>query len=133
MPCVGVSIGIERLFAIMEANMTAESGGNKLRTSETDVFVTSAQKNLTEERMKICQELWDADVKVEHSYKKNPKMLSQLQFCEEKQIPLAVVIGESEIKAGIVKLRDVQSREEVEVKREDMVKVINERLAAMKK
>ena len=33
-PCVGVSIGIERLFSIMEANMTKEADKGKVRTNE---------------------------------------------------------------------------------------------------
>ena len=37
----------------------------KVRTTETEVMVVSAQKNLVEERMKLCAELWDADIKVE--------------------------------------------------------------------
>ncbi len=61
-PCVGVSIGMERLFSIMEAN--AAKSAIKTRTAETEVFVASAQKNLIEERMKICAQLWDNDIKV---------------------------------------------------------------------
>merc|ERR1719320_1293694 len=55
-PCVGVSIGIERLFSIMEANMAKESN-NKIRTVDTQVYIISAQKNLVEERMKLITEL----------------------------------------------------------------------------
>merc|ERR1711862_582381 len=98
-PCVGVSIGVERLFSIMEANMARKQ--EKVRTMDTQVFVISAQKNLAEERMKVVQELWSGNVKTEHSYKKNPKMLNQLQYCEDNGIPLAVVLGESEIAAGV--------------------------------
>ena len=36
----------------------------KTRTTETEVYVVSAQKNLVEERMMLCRELWDADIKV---------------------------------------------------------------------
>ncbi|KAJ8981150.1 hypothetical protein NQ317_013815 [Molorchus minor] len=102
-PCVGVSIGVERLFAVMEAKLVASN--KKQRTTEVEVFVATAQKNLLEERMKVCSELWDEGFKVEHSYKKNPKLLVQLQHCEEYGIPLAVILGESEIKNGVVKLR----------------------------
>ena len=31
-------------------------------------------------------------LRTEHSYKKNPKLLSQLQYCEENSIPLAVMV-----------------------------------------
>ena len=61
-PCVGVSIGIERLFAIMEAK--AKASKEKLRTTETEVYVATAQKNLLKERMKILKILWENEIKV---------------------------------------------------------------------
>ncbi|XP_076446744.1 histidine--tRNA ligase, cytoplasmic-like isoform X3 [Babylonia areolata] len=127
-PCVGVSIGIERLFSIMEAK--ARTTNAKIRTTETEVMVVSAQKNLVEERLKLCAELWNADIKAEQSYKKNPKALTQFQYCEENGIPLALVLGQSEIEAGVVKLRVVATREEREVKREDLVGEIRKVLQA---
>jgi len=122
-PCVGVSIGIERLFTIMEAKAKAEK--QKLRTTKTEVYVATAQKNLIEERMKILKILWENGIKATHSGKKNPKMLNQLQYCEENQIPFAVVIGESELQKGVVKIRNIESREETEVKREDLIQVLD--------
>lgn len=121
-PCVGISIGIERVFSLMEAKVQAQE--KKVRTTETQVFVASAQKNLVEERLKLCRELWDAKLRTEHSYKNNPKLLVQLQYCEENGIPLALVIGQSEIEKGVVKLRNVVTREEKEVPRADMVSEI---------
>ena len=58
-------------------------------------------------------------------------MLSQLQYCEENGIPLAVIIGESELAAGIVKLRVIATREEIEVKRADLASVVREKLATV--
>ncbi|KAL8621046.1 hypothetical protein ACOMHN_040571 [Nucella lapillus] len=126
-PCVGVSIGIERLFSIMEA----KAKNSKIRTTGTEVMVVSAQKNLVEERMKLCTQLWEADIKTEQSYKKSPKALTQFQYCEENGIPLAVVLGQSEIEAGVVKLRVVATREEREVKREEMVSEIQKLLGQL--
>merc|ERR1712147_607786 len=60
-PCVGVSIGIERLFSIMESNIAKSKA--VVRQIETEVYVASAQKNLMEERMKLCADLWDAGIK----------------------------------------------------------------------
>ncbi|CAH1108973.1 unnamed protein product [Psylliodes chrysocephalus] len=125
-PCVGVSIGVERLFAIMEAKQA--SSNIKQRTTEIEIYVATAQKNLFEERMKLCNELWNYGFKVEHSYKKNPKLLAQLQHCEDNGIPFALILGESEIKNGIVKLRDVTSRQELEIKRTNLVEEIRNRL-----
>lgn len=62
-PCVGVSIGIERIFSIMEARAKV-AGAARVRTVETQTLVASGQKNLLEDRMKICAQLWDAGIKV---------------------------------------------------------------------
>uniref|UniRef100_A0A667XFT0 histidine--tRNA ligase n=1 Tax=Myripristis murdjan TaxID=586833 RepID=A0A667XFT0_9TELE len=110
-PCVGVSIGIERVFSIMEQK--AEASAEKVRTTEVQVMVASAQKNLLEERLKLTTELWNAGIKAEVMYKKNPKLLSQLQHCEDSGIPLVAILGEQELKDGVVKLRTVATREEV--------------------
>ncbi|XP_072941965.1 histidine--tRNA ligase, cytoplasmic isoform X1 [Epargyreus clarus] len=128
-PCVGVSIGVERVFSVLEAKLAA--GELNVRTSEVDVYVASAQKNFLEERMKICAELWNAGIKTEQSYKKNPKMLNQLQHCEENGIPLAVVLGESELKRGVVKIRDITTRDEQEVPRESLVQELKSRIASL--
>lgn len=128
-PCVGLSVGVERIFTLLEAR--AERGAAKLRTSETQVFVASAQKQLVRERMEICAELWDQGLKVEHSYKQSPKLLAQLQYCEERAIPLAIIIGQSELERGVVKLRNVATREEVEVPRGQLNDEIRKHLKNM--
>lgn len=68
-PCVGVSIGVERIFAVLEGKQAAAS--KKIRTTEVEVYVASAQKNLFEERMKLCRELWDEGFKVRSVFCKN--------------------------------------------------------------
>uniref|UniRef100_A0A8C2P8K9 histidine--tRNA ligase n=1 Tax=Capra hircus TaxID=9925 RepID=A0A8C2P8K9_CAPHI len=124
-PCVGLSIGVERIFSIVEQRLEALE--EKVRTTETQVLVASAQKKLLEERLKLVSELWDAGIKAELLYKKNPKLLNQLQYCEETGIPLVAIIGEQELKDGVIKLRSVASREEVDVRREDLVEEIKRR------
>uniref|UniRef100_A0A7N6FKH8 histidine--tRNA ligase n=1 Tax=Anabas testudineus TaxID=64144 RepID=A0A7N6FKH8_ANATE len=124
-PCVGVSIGIERIFSIMEQK--AEASAEKVRTTEVQVMVASAQKNLLEERLKLVTELWNAGIKAEVMYKKNPKLLSQLQHCEESGIPLVAILGEQELKDGVVKLRVVATREEVDICRADLIEEVRRR------
>ncbi|XP_006866231.1 PREDICTED: histidine--tRNA ligase, cytoplasmic isoform X6 [Chrysochloris asiatica] len=124
-PCVGLSIGVERIFSIVEQRLEALE--EKVRTTETQVLVASAQKKLLEERLKLVSELWDAGIKAELLYKKNPKLLNQLQYCEEAGIPLVAIIGEQELKDGVIKLRSVANREEVDVRREDLVEEIKKR------
>ncbi len=62
-PCVGLSIGIERIFSILEARAKANKD-QKIRTVETQVYVATGQKKMLEERLKVCKRLWDAGIKV---------------------------------------------------------------------
>ncbi|XP_015435041.1 PREDICTED: histidine--tRNA ligase, cytoplasmic isoform X1 [Dufourea novaeangliae] len=125
-PCVGLSLGIERIFSVMEAKLSRE--GLKTRRMEVEVFVASAQKNLHEERMKILSDLWEAGLKAEHSYKKNIKLLAQLQYCEENGIPLAIIIGEGELARGEVTLREVVSRAQIPISRANLIEEVRKRL-----
>lgn len=124
-PCVGFSVGIERIFSIME--QIVEASDQKVRTTETQVFVATAQKHLLEERMKLLAELWRSGIKAEIMYKKNPKLLNQLQHCEEAGIPLVAIIGEQELKDGVVKLRVVSTRDEINVARANLTEEIAKR------
>ncbi|CAG5081285.1 Similar to HARS1: Histidine--tRNA ligase [Cotesia congregata] len=125
-PCVGVSLGVERIFSVLE-NRLAEQG-QKVRTNEIEVFVATAQKNLHEERMRVLADLWAAGIKSVHSYKKSPKLLDQLQHCEEKGIPLVIIIGAKELARGEVTLREVGTRAERSVSRANLVEEIKKSL-----
>ncbi|XP_015593261.1 histidine--tRNA ligase, cytoplasmic isoform X3 [Cephus cinctus] len=123
-PCVGISLGVERIFSVLEAKIA--SSGVKTRTTEVDVFVATAQKNLHEERMRLITDLWDAGLNAEQSYKKSPRLLDQLQHCEEYGIPLAIIVGQSELARGEVTLREIKTRIEKAVPREKLISEIRQ-------
>ncbi|CAF3677480.1 unnamed protein product [Rotaria sordida] len=129
-PCIGASIGVERIFAIKEHQMIESQIQTK--TIETEVYVASAQKNLIEERMKLCSYLWANDFKAEMALKRNPRLLDQLQYCEKNQIELCVIIGSAELEAGIVKIRDVETREEFEIPRAQLVEQLRVHLTRVR-
>uniref|UniRef100_A0A8D8BIX4 histidine--tRNA ligase n=1 Tax=Culex pipiens TaxID=7175 RepID=A0A8D8BIX4_CULPI len=124
-PCVGVSIGVERIFSILEAKAQQQE---KIRTTEIQVYVASAHKGLHLKRMELLGKLWDAGFKAEHSYKQNPKLLAQLQYCEENQIPYAIVLGDGELARGVVKLREITSRKEEEIAVDGLAEELRKRL-----
>jgi histidyl-tRNA synthetase len=67
-PSVGVSVGIERVFSILE-----ERAGAEVRATSTQIFVAQASKNLTTERMKLLNEFWSNGIAAETLYSDNPK------------------------------------------------------------
>ena len=66
----------------------------------------------------------------EFSYKRNPKVLDQLNYCEKHGIPLALLIGGDEVASGIVKIKAVNNRDDkgAPVAREALVAEIRKRL-----
>ncbi|CAL8089216.1 unnamed protein product [Calicophoron daubneyi] len=132
-PCVGLSFGIERLLAIKEALVGLKSKSTcTIRPTETDVMVAGAHTGLIMQRLQCCRLLWDAKIKATMSHKNNPKLLDQLQYCESNGVPLAVILGESELNRGLVKLRIVATRAEREVSYDELVKEIQQELANLK-
>ena len=120
-PCVGISIGVERVFAIL--NQLDEK--LKPQASPTNVYVTSPDGHLTE-RMKIANELWKAGINTEFTYKPKVKIGKELSGCDGKGIGVVVIMGKSEIEAGMVKIKELKGQVEYEVRREEMVKKVKE-------
>src|SRR5579862_6503501 len=59
-PCVGMSVGIERVFAILRGKKLAEG----VRGSATQVYVMGMGDVGVEKRLAIVKELWEAGIKV---------------------------------------------------------------------
>jgi len=60
LPCVGVSIGLDRIFALVWPKWV-EKG---MRSKETMVYVMAAGDGLLVERVQLVQELREAGIKV---------------------------------------------------------------------
>ena len=122
-PSVGVSIGIERVFAILEEKFKNDK---TVRATETQIYVAQIGKNLVAERLKVCNELWSLGIKAETSYVDNPKTQRQLEYTLESGIPLIIWLGETEIQQGIIKIKSLSKHEEYILKREEFQEKIVE-------
>ncbi|CAN0411729.1 unnamed protein product [Lampetra fluviatilis] len=122
-PCVGLSLGLERLVTAISDSVAAP------RLSHTEVVVASAEKGFLEHRVELLTQLWDANIKADTLYTRDPRLLSQLRRCEQQAVPLVVIVGGREAAGGSVTLRDVATRAQVEVSRGDLIAEIKRRLA----
>jgi len=124
-PCIGFSVGVERIFAVLMDK--AEKEKKKLRTNNTQVFVASMDGCL-EERMKIVRELWENGISAEFMLKKKPKIKGQLAYANEYQVPLAIIFGSRELESGVVQLKDLIKAEQLEIPRSSIVEEVKKRL-----
>lgn len=120
-PCVGASVGIERLFALIEKKSRA---AGPIKTCPVQVFVAAAGADLLEERLAVLNELWAAQLPAEVSMKRKVKPLDQFNYCEKNSIPIAVVLGPGELARGIVKIRRISDRFEIEAPRDNFIEAV---------
>jgi histidyl-tRNA synthetase len=105
LPGVGASIGIDRLMAAME-----ELGLLGAGSSATSVLILCLDDSLLGSYHRLAGSLRAAGVAAE-VFPEKKKLALQFGYAEKKGIPLAVVWGEDEEKAGRVGLKDLRDRQ----------------------
>ncbi|KAI9320413.1 histidyl-tRNA synthetase [Dichotomocladium elegans] len=127
-PCVGVSLGVERIFSILMAKQ-----GQQIKTKDTEVLVIAVGGGLIKEQMRIARELWDSGIKASFMFKNKPKLEKQWALCEKDQIPYAVIIGQDEVDNNQVRLKDMMAKDKsqgagITLSRNDLVQELKARL-----
>lgn len=116
-PSVGGSIGIERIFNILEENEA------EIRPIETMVLVGSMGNVPTTLRLETCSLLREANIQTETIFFDNPKKVKNETFdtALKKGIPLVLLLCEKEIQEGIYKVKSLNENKEYEFKKDELI------------
>jgi histidyl-tRNA synthetase len=139
-PCVGISFGVDRIISVVNSRQKTP-----VRAKDIDVFVMAMGgkgfDGMLTERMEVARQLWDAGIKTEFSYKVKPKFQAQFKAAEAGGVPYGVILGEDELKEGMVKIKkmgvkdendpDFAEKDGVLVKKEDLIDEIRTRLQTL--
>ena len=157
-PCVGISIGVERVFAIkMQQLKEKQARGDEtsVRSKKVEVLVMNMGEGLLTERMKVCKLLWDNGIKVsaciffahahyadddlsqaEFIYKNKPKVQASFAAIEKDKVPFAVMLAPEEWKQGVVRVKAQKGKDSDEgagkgdeVKLEELPAYLKQRIA----
>nr|XP_043632461.1 histidine--tRNA ligase, cytoplasmic [Erigeron canadensis] len=102
---IGVSLGIERVFAIMEQNQKDDK--QLIRPCKTQVLVSILGDDLPL-AAKLVSLCWDAKLKAEFLLHK--RLDKHLSRAKELGIPWMVIVGDRGVEEGMVKLKDTEAR-----------------------
>ncbi|KAH9897667.1 histidyl-tRNA synthetase [Cubamyces lactineus] len=102
LPCVGVSIGLDRIFALVWPKWV-ERG---MRSKETMAYVMAAGDGLLAERVELVRELREAGIKTDFLFKAKPKLPAQFAAGEKDEVPFAIILGGDELKQGLVTVKE---------------------------
>ncbi len=117
-PATGVAGGIERLMISLErANLFPRS------RLGTKVFIATVQENLKSEVIRLAQKLRDNGVPAEIDLKGRP-LGKQLEYANTAQIPYLIVIGPQELQSRSLKIKEMATRNEMEVSFDDVVEKV---------
>ena len=119
---VGFAVGFERALLALQAF------GSDLGAEEAPcVYVANAGKELRQNVFAITQELRAADIVTEADYQ-GRSLKAQFKQADKVGAKLILVLGGDELAAGKVKVRDMESHDEVLVDLANVVEAVRERL-----
>ena len=120
LPGVGISIGLTRLFyKLNELNIIKAD-----KKSISDIIIIPMTENL-EVPLELATELRNIGINTE-VYLNNKKLKAKMKYANKLEIPYVIVIGDDEIQSGKIKVKNMQTGEEVEslIKASDISKII---------
>lgn len=109
MPGVGFGMGMERILMLLE------SQGIDLNTGrQADVFIASLGEEARLPAYSLTLALRAASVKAECDHM-GRSLKAQFKYADKLQVPFIAILGGDELQKGVVKVRDMATREEKEV------------------
>ncbi|HXX64782.1 MAG TPA: ATP phosphoribosyltransferase regulatory subunit, partial [Bacteroidota bacterium] len=102
-PAVGASIGVDRLYAALEALSLVDAV-----SSTAHVLVTTMDEAKTIEYQKFTRELRAAGINTELYLGQEKNLGKQLQYADRLGIPVAVIIGSDEFARGEVTVKNLR-------------------------
>ncbi len=120
MPAVGFGMGLERILMLLD------SQGIELNQSrQMDVFVASLGDEARIPAFALVQSLRKAGVKADCDHM-GKSLKAQFKYADKVSVPLIAILGGDELQKGVVKVRNMGTREETEVPISDATEAIAE-------
>jgi histidyl-tRNA synthetase len=116
LPGVGISIGLTRLFYVL-----GEQGllNPDLPTAPADVLILPMTEDLSP-AIQLATSLRESGIRTQ-LYTEPKKFKAKMSYCNKLGIPYCVLLGEDEIAAGTVSVKDMTTGEQVTVSCEDVI------------
>lgn len=115
LPGVGMSIGLTRLFFILNDIGLIKTD----KKSISDVLVISMVDDLSKS-IEVANDLRNAGINTE-IYFDNKKMKAKFKYADRLNMPYVIVIGEDEIKSGLLTIKNMQEGTQEQMKIEDII------------
>jgi len=116
---VGISFGVDRIYDVLNALDLYPK--DSLNTTQV-LFINFGEKE-TAYCLPIINKVREEGIRAE-IYPDGAKMKKQMSYANAKQIPFVVLAGESEMEAGKVTLKNMESGEQQQLSPEELINAI---------
>ncbi|MEG1108785.1 MAG: histidine--tRNA ligase, partial [Oscillospiraceae bacterium] len=124
LPGVGISIGLTRLFYVLEEQkMLSEAAV----FAPADVLIIPMTDS-SSEAVRVARDFRKNGIRTQ-LYSEDKKFKAKMSYADKLKIPFVVFIGEDEISAGVIKVKNMESGEQTSEKPEDAAQKIKAALA----
>ena len=128
LPGVGISIGLTRLFFVLEDQGYLNPN---LNTAPADALIIPMTDDLAPS-IALATKLRDADIRTQiHAEQK--KFKQKMTYADKLTVPFAIFLGEEEIKEGVAAVKNMRTGEQVKLAYDDVVKHIDEAMVELRK
>ncbi|MBQ5749319.1 MAG: histidine--tRNA ligase, partial [Oscillospiraceae bacterium] len=124
LPGVGISIGLTRLFYVLGEQGLLNPARN---TAPADVLILPMTDDLTAAATTATL-LREAGIRTQ-LYSEQRKFKAKIQYADKLGIPMVAFLGEDEIAAGTVSVKELATGEQQSVKLDDLAAFVLEKLA----
>jgi len=112
-PGIGFAMGIERLISLLEIRPEGYI---------PDVFIAALGKEAKREAFLLQNQLRSAGIKTEIEYQEERSLKSQLRTADKLKARYTLILGEEELKAGELTLKNMQEGTQERVKKEELLR-----------
>ena len=126
LPGVGISIGLTRLFYVLN-----EQGllSDELITAPCDALVLPMTEDMGF-AVSAATALRNAGIRTQ-LYGEKKKFKAKMSYADKIAVPFAVLIGEDEVREGVLSVKDMKTGEQVKLSPADAAAYIVQKVAAM--
>ena len=119
LPGVGISIGLTRLFFVLE-----DQGylNDQLNTAPADALILPMTEDLSA-AIALATQLRSAGVRTQ-LYGEQKKFKQKMSYADKLGVPYVIFLGEEEIASGVTAVKNMRTGEQVKVSPDEAVKLI---------
>lgn len=118
---VGISFGLDRIYDVLEEQGLFPEG---LKGSETKILFCYFDEACQAKAIELCTQVRQAGIAAEVYPEPTKKINKQLEYADKKQIPFACIIGSNEMSNNRYMVKNLLTREQIEVSAEDILKTL---------